>query len=414
MRSIVRWTLCCSFVALSSIVPRLVPPALGDPLDPGVARTVIVGEPRGHAPSERIDGHRTGLSRLRLPSAPVERWRRRVGGAVDLPPVVDAEGRIYVALTSPELVALSQDGRELWRVRTGAAAAVTPPLLTSSGTIVLVTATGHAIGISPAGRVRFTTALGLRGRDIDAVPLALEDGGVVLGGRALIVLDAGGSVRARAPMEDRALGALLAGPDGVLVTAESGGVYTFRPPAMPRRIGSLGGAAKRGAVLADGRTLLAVVDGRSLVALDLPTATTQVRLSISPAVGSLDAPPALHPDGLAVISTYAGMLVGVDAAGNEKIRVTLEKLTGTAPPGGASGATFFGSSDLRASPAVIVDRDGHTAFARAGGRVGVVRPDGTVAVAGERMCANAIALQPAGEERMVLACRDGTIWMIGQ
>ena len=77
----------------------------------------------------------------------------------------------------------------------------------------------------------------------------------------------------------------------------------------------------RGAFLADERTLIAVVDGRRLVALDLPTGLTHVRVSGVP----LDGLGALDPSGLVLVGTQIGMLVGVDPAGNERVHVALEK-----------------------------------------------------------------------------------------
>ena len=76
-------------------------------------------------------------------------------------------------------------------------------------------------------------------------------------------------------------------------------------------------------------------------------------------------------------------------------------------------AAFFGTGDARPSPPIVVDDTGHIAFVRHGGRVGIVRPDGTVSVTSERLCNNPIGLQPAGDRRLVVACRDGTIWMLG-
>jgi len=74
---------------------------------------------------------------------------------------------------------------------------------------------------------------------------------------------------------------------------------------------------------------------------------------------------------------------------------------------------FFGTGDAHPSPPIVVDESGHIAFVRHNGRMGIVRPDGTVAVASERLCNNPIGLQPAGDRKLVVACRDGTIWMFG-
>lgn len=404
--------------------------ARAEGFDGSMPHTVVVGAPRGAAPSERVDGRRSGQSKTRLPFPPAEKWRRHLGGNIELPPVVDDAGRIIVALTVPEIVALGPDGKEIFRTRIGASSALSPPVLTSDGTLVVVTMSGSAIGVGRDGRIRFSTPLGVRGRDVDAAPIARADGSVVLGGRVLIELDETGAVRSRATLPERAVGALLEGPEGTIATADSGAVYAFRPPNAPRKLGSFGGPLKRGAVLEGGRTLLAVVGGKSVVGLDMPTGLANVRLG-DVGLGTYDEPIALHPRGFALVTTSAGLLLGLDASGNEKLRIFLEKAP-AGPSGGDPNAAppvptafpvgrgpaaptggFFGTVEAKPSPPLVVDKDGRIAFARTGGRVGVARPDGSVALAGDRMCNAPIALQPAGEDKMVLVCRDGTVWMLG-
>lgn len=398
-------------------------PALGDSaglaraevLDATMPRTVVVGAPRGFAPSERVDPRRTGRTHTRLPSPAVEVWRRQISGGIDLTPLVDTQGNVIVAQTIAEIIKLSPEGREIWRARTGTGAPTAPPVLTSDGTLVVLTAAGQAMGLTPSGATRFAVPLGFR-RDADTTPLALDDGGVLIAARqALVEIDADGAVRARTTLGERAVGALLHGPEGALITTESGAVYTWKAPGTPRKIGSFGGVPRRGALVADARTLLAVVDGRSLVALDLPTGTTQVRAS-APGLGVLfDAPATVNAAGLGLVATYGGMLIGVDASGSEKLTIALEKqalLLGA--DAGAPAAGFFGATELRPSPPVIVDPQGRIGFARGGGRVGVVTPEGNVGVVNERLCPSPIAVQPAGDRRMLVACRDGMIWMLGE
>jgi outer membrane protein assembly factor BamB len=381
-------------------------------------RTVVVGAPRGFAPSERIDPRRTGRTQTRLPFPAVEVWRRQISGGIELAPLVDTQGNVIIAQTIAEIIKLSPDGREIWRARTGTGAPTATPVLTSDGTLVVVTAAGQAWGLTPSGATRFTVSLGVR-RDADTTPLALDDGGILIAARhSLIEIDADGVVRARATLQERAVGALLLGPEGALVTTDSGGVYTWKSPGEPRKIGSFGGQPRRGALLADSRTLLAVVDGRTLTALDLPTGTTQVRAT-APLLGVLfDAPATVSPSGLGLVSTYGGLLIGVDASGSEKLTIALEKqvllLGADAGVPVGPGAGFFGPTDLRPSAPVIVDPQGRIGFARAGGRVGVVSPEGNVGIVNERLCASPIAVQPAGDKKMLVACRDGTIWMLGE
>lgn len=432
--------------ALAAIAPRGT--ARADVLDPTMPRVLVVGPPQGHAPSERLDASRSGRTRTRLPFPLVEVWRRHLTGGVEQPPVVDAQDNILAALTVPEVVKLAPDGKEIWRVRLGNAAPVVPPALTSDGTLVTVTSAGIAWGISPTGSVRFSTPLGVRGRDVDTAPLALADGGVVIAaGGALLEIDRDGAIRARTALDprpgsvdSRVSGALLTGPAGdgkgpsfagTLFTTESGSVFLWRPPGAPRKLGSFGGVPRRGAMLADGRTLVAVVDTRRVVGLDLLTGTTQVRASGYP--GALfDSPAALAPEaidrgplaqmgpGVALVTVQTGLLLGLDGAGNERARLSLDK----PPPallgvlggavGGPGGATFFGTAEFKPSPPLIVDAQGRVGFARANGRVGVVGPDGALSLAGERVCLTPIAVVPAGEKRMLLVCRDGGLWLYGE
>jgi hypothetical protein len=425
------WTpkLCRAAVLVAAAAAATLPaaaPARGDVLDLSMPRTVVVGAPRGAAPSERFDPRRTGRARSRLPTTPVELWRRHVSGNIDLPPVVDDAGNIVVALTIPEIIKLAPDARELWRARLGNSAPLAPPTLLSDGTVAVVTASGVAWGFSQRGAVRFSTPLGIPRRDADTAPLALQDGGLlVAAGNVLVEIDADGVVRARTALDDRAApgeraaGAVIEGPGpagGALITTLSGYVYRFRPPAQPRRIGSFGGATPRGAALADDRTLLAVVDGRRLVALDLPTGTAHVRTSGL----AFDGPPAVSaPDdttktpALAMVGTQLGMLLGVDAVGNERTHAMLDKVLAL-PPGGLSLSGTFVQVELKPSPPVVVDPVGRVGFVRFNGRAGVVAPDGHVEIASERVCASPVAVLPGGERRMLVACHDGGLWMYGE
>jgi hypothetical protein len=176
-------------------------------------------------------------------------------------------------------------------------------------------------------------------------------------------------------------------------------------------VGDLGGTPRRGAVLADARTLVAVVDSRRIVALDLPTATTHVRASAQVNPEFFDAPVAANASGLAITATYGGVLLGIDANGSERIHVAIEKqYPSLLPDAGVLG--FSGGIELRPSPPVVVDAEGRVAFARAIGRVGVVTPEGGLHLVNDRLCSSPMAIAPAGPKRIVVTCRDGTIWML--
>lgn len=442
-------------LAITALVLAALAPttsARADAIDPTVPRTLVVGAPRGAAPSERLDAQRSGRSRTLFPATPLHRWEHHINGGLELSPVVDAQDNVLVVGATPDVIKLDFEGKELWRARFGTSPAVAPPVLTSDGTLVVVTAAGQAVGLTPTGAIRFVSPLGVRGRDADTPPLALDDGGVIIAaGGALVEIDRDGAVRARTALENkpgstdtRVTGALVqgpvteAGPLGALFTTESGSVFAWRPPASPRRLGSLGGFPRRGGVLTGPRTLTAVVDNRRVVDFDLPTGVTRVRANSGLGV-QLDGPITLGPDGLLLVATQLGLLLGVDAAGNEMVRVVLEPPppppplgagpVAAQPPsrgsvfsgsvgvgvGGGVGSGFFGvPAEIKPSPAPIVDREGRIAFVRAVGRAGVITPKGTLALASERVCGSPLAVLPAGEKRLLIACRDGGLWLYGE
>lgn len=431
-----RWALGLLVSSVAAL--PLVSVALADALDPSIPHVVVVGAPKGAAPAERVDPQRSGRSKVKLPASPKESWKRTLPSGTTFAPLVDGSGNLTFALTTSILVRWSSEGKEQWRVQLPSAAgsAVTvaaPPVLLSSGTIAVVTSLGELVGISSSGSIRYTTALGVStsagARDGGVSPLALDDGGLAIAsGRTLLIVSADGSVRARAQLDDSAVGALLPGPDGTLVTTSSGAVYSFKPPGAPRKVGSFGGSVRKGASLADDRTLLAVVDSRRIVAFDIPTGTTHARASAGLLLGGFDGPVAVGPGGTAVTGAYAGLILSVDASGNEKVRVSVDpSLTSSAPsasptaspfspppypgPGSPFGANPFATIDMRPSPPVVVDGDGRIAFVRANGRAGIVSPEGNMTLVSDRVCGRPVSLQPAGSKKIVVTCEEGTVVM---
>lgn len=431
-----RWAL--AMAATSAAGLPLVSLALADALDPNVPHTVVVGAPKGAAPAERVDPERTGLTRTKLPAHPKEVWKKTLPSGTAFAPLVDAQGSFTFALTTSLVVRWSSEGKELWRVQLPAAAAsavtvAAPPVLLSSGTVAVVTSLGELVGISPSGSIRYTTPLGVSAsagvRDGGVTPLALDDGGLAVALRDILMeLSADGSVRARAQLDEVAVGALLPGKDGTLVTTASGAVYSFKPPGKPRKVGSFGGGVRKGAVRADERTLYAVVDNRRIVALDIPTGSTHTRASAGLLLGGFDAPVAVGPGGAAVTGAYAGLVLSFDPSGTEKLRVSIDPSLSLTPDAGAPapssnpmtppypgglgspfGASQFPTIDMRPSPPVLVDADGRVAFVRASGRAGILSPDGNMTSLSDRVCSRPLALQPAGAKKLLVTCEEGTV-----
>jgi outer membrane protein assembly factor BamB len=433
-----RWALVLAAASASAL--PLVSMALADALDPNVPHIVVVGAPKGAAPAERVDAERSGRSKTKLPARPKEVWKKTLPSGTSFAPLVDGQGTFTFALTTSLVVRWSSEGKEQWRVQLPAAAAsavtvAAPPVLLSGGTIAVITSLGELVGISPSGSIRYTTPLGVSTsggvRDGGVAPLALDDGGLAIAsGRTLMELSADGSVRARAQLDDAAIGALLPGPEGTIVTTASGAVYSFKPPGSPRKIGSFGGSVRKGAVRADDRTLYAVVDNRRIVALDIPTGSTHTRASAGLLLGGFDAPVAVGPGGAAVTGAYAGLVLSFDPSGTEKLRVSIDpSLSLTAPDGGAPVSTSsplspppypggpggsFGlgqlpTIDMRPSPPVLVDSDGRVAFVRASGRAGIIAPDGNMTLLNERVCNRPSSLQPAASKKLLITCEEGTV-----
>jgi hypothetical protein len=412
---------------LPATVAGLASRADAEVLDPTMPVVVAVGAPRGHSVGDRVDARRTGRSAGRLPAKPVELWRRQTGATIETAPVVDSSGGVWVALAIPEVVRLSPLGGEDRRVRLGSSGAATSPTMLSDGTILVVTASGALVGVGRDGAVKFNSSPGIRGREVEVAPVGKSDGGAVLAaGKTLLDVAGDGTLRAKAELAERAVGSLLLSELGALAIGEAGGVYAWKPPLAPRKLGSFGGSVKRapggpaatgGAAMPSERMLLAVVDGKKLVSLDLKSGLSSVRAPSGPLGLGLDGPPAVSAKGIAYMGSEAGFVVGLDHAGDEVLAATADKVTLTVDAGPPMPMVRrYGAAmaiETKPSPPVVIDADGRVAFVRTSGRVGVVSPDGAVSIATERACSTPVALVPAGEGRFLVACRDGTVVAFG-
>jgi outer membrane protein assembly factor BamB len=394
-------------------------PAAAQRIDPRRAETLYVGAPSGPSPTDRIDAQRSGLTRTKLPTSGLRvAWRRSFGHTIDQTPLVLANGDIVLIAGRGDVVTLGEDGSERARTIVGAGTAG-PPTVTSDGTIVLVTSTGEAVGVR-RGAVRFRTRLGgertLTGH---VAPLSLDDGGVVVAtSTELTALDAEGGVRARAVLPEPLATSLVASAGRLLAITTSGVVYAWTPGREPQRVGSFGAPVDGGSTLSDENTLVAVVEGTRLVALDLRRGTLVTRAQ---GAGTYYlGPPAMRaPTAYLLGQTPARTFVlAFDASGQETQRV----LVATSPSStlGDGGAAPF---TVPAHVAPIVDRAGAVAFASPDGRVGVVA-NGAAEILGEVLCTRAsaigkssggvIGIAPA-TDAFLIACDSGAlIKVVGQ
>jgi hypothetical protein len=390
--------------------------AIADGFDSETPATIVVGAPRGYAPTERLGPERRGQSKSALPKSPRKLWSRELSGGLELPPVVDHQGGVVAALSSPDLVRLSGgDGRQTWRTRLGLSSTVAGPVIASDGSIVLVTGEGALWSVAPGGGVRFSVPLDVRTSDVEVTPLALDDGSVVVAGEhSLVHVDASGGIMARAELKVRPAGGLIGYERGVLATGADGEVVFWRAPGPARKLGSFGGRLDGGAVLMGARTLVAVVDRMSVVALDLKTGNTSLLTGGGEAIDQLEGPPSLGARGLLLLTNVIGELIGIDAHGVVVKRMPLETLPmvfgadagGTLPP-------MFRRLEARSSPPLVTDPRGRIAFVRSSGKLGVVDESGNVVTVSPRVCARPLSVLPAGEGRIMVACRSGSVSVHG-
>jgi hypothetical protein len=373
-----------------------------EPIDPSLPQRWTVGAPRGAAPMARVDAQRSGRSADPLPSAPRVLWRARVQGGVGHAVAVDGSGSVVVASQIATLSEIRADGRIAWTARTGATPAASAPVLLSDGTRVVLNGGGELLGFDAAGKPRMAVKLSLVTSGRVAEPLPLDDGGlIVAAGRTALRLDRAGSPRASTRLDAEIVVLAARGVETLLVT-ERGDVHAWHPPAEPRKLGSFAGRVD-GAAVARGR-MTAVVDQRRLVDLELGTGLRSERAQ---APGGLSGPPALLADGSSRTVSLDGLLLIHDARGNETERVALEPATLL----GDAGVSLFGIAGV--SPAVIVDLEQRVGFVRPGLDAGIVDASGTLRAAKGAACLDPIGVAPAGPARMVLACRSGVVYLIG-
>jgi PQQ-like domain len=376
-------------------------PAETRALDPSLPHQRVVGAPRGPAPMPRLDGARTGRSRFTLPRVPRVVWRTRAPGGIEYPVAVADDGSVVASGSIPTLSEIARDGKLAWSVQTEQASPVTSPFILSDDTRVVVTSVPAVMGVGPAGHVRFRRALPAVNVTHFAPPLALDDGDFVLGLDAQVLkLMPNGDTEARADLPET-VDSILAAGDRLLIVEESGAVFAWRPPAAPTQLASFGAKPNGGAAVCGSHALCAVVDPSRLVELDLKSGLRKTRAEVS---GGLQGPPAVLASGETRVVTMDGLLLGQRASGSETLQIALEPPSlapaGSAPIGGAA-------------PPVVVDARGDLGFVRAGLDAGVVDAHGAIHRAPGAACGDPVDVAPAGPDRLVVACRSGLLWMLG-
>ena len=411
---------CLALAAL--LVPAV---AVAQRFDARRPQTFTVGAPQGDSPAARVDARRSGYSRGPLPTSALRAiWHRSIGVDVDEAPLVGADGEIVVIASRGDVVWLAPEGQERFRTSAGLGTPG-PGALLSDGTVVVVDGNGEAVGLR-RGAVRFRTRVGERNSAQKAAPLALEDGGVVVAVAAeLAALDADGGVRARATLPEPAVWPLVAAQGKVAAVTAQGAIYLWTPGREPLLAGSFGGPILGGVTAADGHTLLAVVEGSRLDAVDLEHGVTVVRGAVPPGTATiLLGPPSMRGGAAYLLELVLGSVVAVavDPAGQQIMRTTVATTASTLLADGGVAPLVAPSF----TP-TLVDSAGTLAFGTPDGGVGVVAPDGAVETLGEPVCQGGgssrprwptaaprsgpafAGFAPAGPGGFVVACANGTI-----
>ncbi len=385
-----------------------------EPLDPAFPEPIVLGDPRGDAPSERIDPSRTGRSKHQLPKELTELARAQIG-PFQFPPVLDDAGHAYFATLTAEVVQVDVSciGRTdarceksgQMRFRLGATAATYPPVLLSGGGLAVLTGAPALVFLSNRGETLATVPLSRASfpqaplsTDASTSVVATKDGGVVLTSqRQLLEVDSTGRVLSRTTLPDRLSSPPLPFEGHFVGVSEAGFVLELAPPKEPRVLGMLGSIVSRTALLAGSNTILAAGTTQKLLSFDLRSATTTVRAADLPFVAGL----ALTSEGDAWMLGFDEQMTVVRSDDQRTIVVPPERTTVRAPSESAFGGAV----------APIVDKSGDVAFVRPQ-RLALIR-GGRLDASTERVCASPASIALTSSSKLLVGCRDGSIVLFG-
>ncbi len=398
--------------------------ALAQHFDTNHAHGFVVGPPDGASPMERVDARRSGFAATGLPAATLRMvWHRSIGQDTENAPLVASNGDVFLLGARGEVVVFDHDGVERRRISVGTGASG-PGTFTSDGTLVFVNGAGEAVGLR-SDTLRYRTRVGERGALVRAAPLPLDDGGVVVAsGASMAALDSEGNVRARTTLPDVISQPLLPGQSGVLAVTATGAVYAWPPGRDASRVGSFGTAVDGPAVLASPHTLLAIVDGAQISALELSDGVAFTRAIAGAGVF-------LPPLALRGATSYgleltpsSTLAVAIDPNGREVLRAVVATSHAAALADGGAPLASWGSSST------LVDPSGSFAFGTAEGLVGVLTATGAVETLGEPLCVRTrpssapggsghggqgfAGLAPAGRGAFLVACMSGQVSSIAE
>ncbi len=389
-------------------------------LDPAFPEPLALGEPGGLLPSERINRERTNRSNFTLPSALDEIGRTQVGAFV-LPPTIDEEGQALISTLSSEVVTLPLGcigdttagcaNRQPERRRIGSSPATVPMIRLSSGKTALLVGSPALVILAPDGTLETTVALprgafptGPSHTDASVALVATLDGGLLLTAqRLLLVIDSDGRILTKTTLPDRLASPVMPFSDGFVGVLESGFVVTIRPPLAPEVLGTVGTIVPRSAILIDQQTLLVTTPTQRAVTFNL--VARKASTSVADLQTPLHSAPSFAADGSVWVVGLDGMVLGLSKEGQRNVAVPPEK----GLPANRGPEELFGAGNL--SP--LLDREGTVAFARPGGRLGLIQ-GGKLSATTDRACSVPVFLTLIADNDLLVGCRDGTLIRFGE
>jgi len=353
----------------------------------------VVGPGTALAACEGLDASNDNRARIRFPVAPELGFRTRVAGGIGQAPASDAQGNLIIVHAEPRLSKLDAKGRTLWTERLGSEAS-SAPVLTSAGTILVVTRDAEALFYSNSGKLQARRALPLNDPRRRSLAIPTSNGGALLAsGSDLLELDERGAL-VRQLHASSTISTIAQANAALVLVSDNGNVQLARATGDLELIGSFGGNVPEGAAVAAGK-VFAVVDGHKWSALDL-TSGQVVTLANDPSV-TLTGPVALLDPPAAALVAEGGFVSVRSKDGAESARVPL------------SVGQSFDPALRGLRPALVVsDQRGAVAAVRSSTDALVLREDGHALRLYDTSCLDPFRPTPT-KAGIVFACRSGQL-----
>lgn len=379
-----RRTLAHAVVALASLA-FAAKPAQATETTPARPLVLAQGTAAGFSTALGGDARRRFAARSLPRAASAEvLWRQRAPSGAFGNVLVDAAGRVFVA-GDGAVLQLDADGRPEFTARGAFGIAAAAALLVDGKRSVL-TRDGQLLAWSAGGALELREVLTTPARSAPLTLLPLWDGGVLASiGPWVFHVDSRGDVVRYTKLEQDVLHTLVLGRRALLVDGR-GDVFEWAAFAEPERRGTFGGTVAAVAPSSDD----------ALVAVSATGALVQLT------VGEAAPPVALATSGLTLLAVRERRTVVLRRDGH-----VLQLEAGDRTP----SATALAISRAEDATAWLIAGDAVAAL-------GTDRPLSLRDSEGEReltevRCRQPSSLVSAGTERLVVACRDGSLWAIG-